>query len=256
MKLKRVRNAAYTDDDPPIVRALRFATEPQPRPWGPFLTGYGVFAVVLGALTISTLGPPRPEKPKPHQITRLFVPARRTESRDHPPEKKRLVSKETRPAVPPPIDLPPVNGKVDLSAIEISVLSDSSNQLPEVMRQQRGTLALVERSDQAVAHYTFEPPDWKMNDEITDVSGRIRFSISPPFTWDLLRSLSGVTAIQMEKYQVDALFDGGYARCLEQEIRKRADAEPNPGRVKAAVLVFTSSRSCGIDVVNLEYTGR
>ena len=151
--------------------------------------------------------------------------------------------------------MPPAKGRVDMNSIEISV-QDDTNELPEVVRQQGRVLALVERGDQSIAHYIFEPPDWIMRDQIVDVSGRIRFAMIPPSRWELLRSLAGSHSIEMEKYQVDALFDSGYARCLEQEIRKRADLSSNQGRVRAAVLAFTSSRGCGIDVVNLEFSGR
>ena len=45
-----------------------------------------------------------------------------------------------------------------MNSIEISVVDDTANQLPEVVRQQQGILALVEREDQAIAHYISNLP--------------------------------------------------------------------------------------------------
>ena len=254
--MKRERHPAYTDDDPRIVLVLRWATEPQPGPWIPFLVGCSAFGVAMGLLTVGALDLSPGEMQPPRKITRLFIPALRSveQARHHPAKARPIASKALQPELDPVT--PPLKGRVDMNSIEISVLDDSGDELPEVVLQQGGVLALVERDDQSMARYTFKPPDWRMSDQIEDVSGRIRFSMPPASRWSLLRSLADSHSIAIENYQVDALFDSRYALCLEQEIRKRADLSPNPGRVKAAVLVFTSSRSCGIDVVNLEFSSR
>jgi hypothetical protein len=254
MIFKRARNPAYTDDDPRIVLVLRWATEPPPAPWIPFLIGCSAFAIGMGVLTVGALDFSPEVLHPPGPVTHLFIPPPRTVNQVRQPPVLKTQAKAPGP-IQDPVDLPLARGRVDMNSIEISV-RDDTNELPEVVRQQGGVLALVERGDQSIAHYIFEPPDWTMRDQIVDVSGRIRFAMIPPSRWELLRSLAGSHSIEMEKYQVDALFDSGYARCLEREIRKRADLSPNPGRVRAAVLVFTSSRSCGIDVVNVEFSGR
>jgi hypothetical protein len=258
MMFKKARHPAYTDDDPRIVLVLRWATEPQPGPWIPFLIGCGAFGIAMAILTVGALDlSTEEERVPPRQVTRLFIPAPRKgeQARQHPAKTQPTASKALQPELDP-VKLPPMKGRVDMNSIEISVLDDSSDELPEVVRQQGGVLALVEPGDQSMARYTFKPPDWRMSDRFEDVSGRIRFSMTPASRWALLRSLADSHSIAIEKYHVDALFDSGYARCLEQEIRKRADLSPNPGRVRAALLMFTSSRSCGIDVINLEFSSR
>jgi hypothetical protein len=251
MIFNKARHPAYTDDDPRIVLVLRWATEPQPTPWKPFLMSCGAFAVIFGFLTAAALDLPPEEVSQPTRVTQLFVPPPRSVeqvSQTHP-----MASNVLRPELASVV-LPPIKGRVDMNSIQISVRD--GDELPEVVRQQGGVLALVERNDRSMARYTFKPPDWIMSDQFEDVSGRIRFSMTPASKWALLRSLADSHSIRIENYQVDALFDSRYARCLEQEIRKQADLSRNPGRVRAAVLVFTSSRSCGIDVVNLEFAGR
>jgi hypothetical protein len=263
MLFERKRNAAYTDDDPPIVLSLRYATEPPPQPWPALFTGGLLHVLTLGLLLVDSFAVPS-EIPKPSRppVTKLFIPPRPRATPEKqpppPPEKKSPVVASAAPRPkredPPPPEPPAVKDRVDMQSIEISVLEDAANELPEVIRRQQGILALVEPGDQSIAHYVFEPPDWKMRDRIADVSGRIRFSMSPPSRWALLRSLAERHSIDMEKYQVDALFDGAYQDCLKSEIRRSAEASPNAGRVRSAVLVFNSSRSCGIDVVKLEFS--
>jgi hypothetical protein len=260
MRLRKTPNPAFTKDDPPIVHSLRYATEPPPKPWGSVLTGCLMQGLVFGILfAASFASSPGPGRQDDGRVTTLVPAPRGADRREQlPPERKTLspAPGAARPKREDPSDPPPVEDRVDMNSIEISIADDNTNQLPEVVRQQQGILALVDREDQSIAHYTFEPPDWRMRDRMVDVSGRIRFSMTPPTRWALLQTLADRHSIAIEKYQVDALFDIAYTSCLEREIRKQADASPQRGRVRAAVLVFTSSRSCGIDVVDLKFTGQ
>jgi len=253
---RKARHSAYRDDDPRIVLALRYATEPQPGPWGAFLTGYAVYSVIAGSLMLGTLEMPEASKPPERRVQRIFIPARRARVRKDPPPRKALISKAAGAQLNDPVEEPPVPGRVDLNAIQISLVEDEANEIPEVIRQQFGEIALVERNDPATAHYVFKPPYWQMSDEIQDVSGMMRIAMIPTSRWALLQSLASSHSISMEKYEVDALFDGRFIACLERQIRKKADETPNAGRVLAALLIFSSSGSCGINVVNLEFTSR
>jgi hypothetical protein len=139
-----------------------------------------------------------------------------------------------------------------MNAIQISIAADSSNQLPEVLRQQGGMLAFLEAKDPSIAFYTFRPPEWHMQDGMVDISGKMRFSMKPASKWPLLQSLASSNGIAMDRFEVDALFDGKFAGCLQQEIQKSA-AGAGKGRVRAVTLVFSSERRCGVDVLNVQF---
>jgi len=255
----KTRHPAYGDDDPRIVLALRAATEPPPRQWNFFVTGCAVECVLLSLAVLSEAGlgadasqPPRPSKSR--SVTMLYIPRPGRTSPTPPPPaplaSRRAPSAPLYPSLPP---APPVKVKIDMSAIAISIVDDTANQLPAVVRQQNGTLALLDLDDPSYARYVFEPPDWRLREGIVDVRRRIRFTMTPPSRWPLLQSIAASNGIQMERYQVNALFDGAFSECLEREIRNHAIASAGSGRVSAVVLAFNSSRSCGIDVLNVEF---
>jgi hypothetical protein len=197
----------------------------------------------------------RPEEARRVQV--LYIPARATAPAE--PEKPKTKSKSNSPVAAPKRvrdlpPLPPVERRVDMNSIEISVALDTANQLPDVIRDQGGVLALVDRDDQSIARYIFEPPNWTMREAITDVSSKVHFSMSPSEQWALLRDLERRYGIEFDHYVVSALFNSDYSGCLQREIKKRADASHTEGNVKSALLVFTSSQPCGIDVLHVSST--
>jgi hypothetical protein len=248
---------AYTDDDPRIVVALRMATEPRARRWNFFLTGCVVESVLLfiAILSEAGFGTVAPQTPKPAKAaapTLLYVPPLRKPHADQPPPPNTLAGRRVPRLLTDPAP-PATKVKIDMSAIEISVVDDAANEIPAVVRQQNGRLALLDADDPSYARYTFKPPDWQMSEQMEDVSRRIRFTMTPPSKWPLLQTLAASNGIKMERYQVNALFDGAFSDCLEQEIRNHTIASPGAGRVSAVVLAFNSSRSCGIDVLNVAF---
>jgi hypothetical protein len=257
---RKTRHPAYTDDDPRIVLALREVTEPRSRRWNFFVHGCAVecFLILLALLSDTDFGmraqkPAKPDRRK--QTTVLYIPRVKppaSQARATPPPPKNALATRHIPQVLDP-QYPPVKVKIDLSAIEISVADDVDNQLPAVVRQQNGMLALLEVDDPKFARYTFTPPDWRMEEGVQDVSRKIRFSMTPLSRWPMVESLIAGGGISLQRYRVDALFDSDFSRCLEQEIRNHANAATGSGRVHTVQLAFNSSRSCGIDVLNVEY---
>jgi hypothetical protein len=258
MFAKTTRHPAYTDDDPRIVLALRAATEPPPRRWKVFARGCVAEFVLLSLVVLgdTDFGPRTEEPPKPRtptHTTLLYIPpVAPPASQAPPPPPPNAAAVRTLPAVPVDPGLASAKVKVEMSAIVISVEDDVGNQLPAVLKQQNGTLALLEAKDPTFAHYTFTPPDWRMEERVVDVSRKVRFTMLQPSRWPMVQSLIAGSGITMERYQLCALFDRGFYRCIEQEIRNHAGASAE-GRVHTVKLAFNSSRSCGIDVLNVEF---
>jgi hypothetical protein len=113
-------------------------------------------------------------------------------------------------------------------------------------------LAFLEATDPSIAFYTFQPPEWRLQDGMVDITGKMRFSMKPPSKWPLLRTLASSNGISMDRFEVDALFDRKFAGCLQQEIQKTA-AGSGKGRVRAVTLVFSSEGRCGVNVLNVEF---
>jgi hypothetical protein len=244
----------YRDGDPPVVASLRWATEPHPRSLGGFLASGAFYAVVLVSLTVVI---PFGKDPKEKRVVRktanLYIPPvrRPSEIRKRPPIK---VISPSAPKIPleDPIAAPPPK-RLDMNSIEISIAEDVGNQLPEVVRQQGGMLAFIDRKDQSIARYIFEPPDWTMRESILDISDKIRFSMIPASKWLLLSRLAQSHGIDLERFEAGALFESDYRGCLEQEIRSYVASGRNSGRVQSALLAFNSKGGCGIDVISVQF---
>ena len=257
MFARRSRHPAYTDDDPPIVRALRAATEPPPWRLNFFFTGCLVEAtlLMLGVLTESISGLPRSVEKhakKDRPMTIVYIPP--SGMRPQPPPPPRGTVAVAKLAIPPVIDYPtPPKSKIKvrLGEITINIAEDTDDQLPSVVRQQNGTFAVLDPNDPSFTRYTFDPPDWQMHPTVLDVRRRMKFRLIPPSNWPLLRSLAESNNLKPDNYQVDALFDGAFSDCLEREIRNRSSG--GTGQVTAVSLAFNSSRSCGIDVLKVDF---
>ena len=73
--------------------------------------------------------------------------------------------------------------QVDLSALKVRLADDITGQLPEVLIEHHGTIALVDREDVTIARYLFQSPEWDMQDGATDISSGLRISMDPPQKW-------------------------------------------------------------------------
>ena len=152
-------------------------------------------------------------------------------------------------------NVPPPNVQVDLNLISLSFADDVSNQLPDVLRDQNGALALVSRDDPGFSRYIIEPPSWTVEESIVDVSGSFTLSMSPPEKWRLLRDVARAHSIPLDRYKACALFDRSWAACLKGRIQERA-GEIAGGRdvqVRRARLAFEATKPCGIDILEVSF---
>lgn len=183
-------------------------------------------------------------------VVAVFTPAPSRAVRTSTP----LLFPVTGPAAPPPQPghtFPPA--AVDLSAIKVSFADDVSSQLPAVLRDQHGMLALLDPDDSSVTQYLFTPPAWEMREVITDISSKLCIRMDPPGKWGLWRAIAARHGIALERYRAYAVFDMAYRHCLLDAIRDRAVAGglPPEGRVVAVRLAFTAARRCGIEVLEV-----
>ena len=140
-----------------------------------------------------------------------------------------------------------------LSAIQLDFDDDVGGRLPEVVRQEHGTLALLDKENPDIAHYLFQPPAWEPRNAVVDVSARLRLWMDPPEKWALFRSLAHSYGIALDQFRAGALFDVSYGRCLQDAIGRAAEIR-HPGvraRVLEARLRFAVDRPCGIEVVEV-----
>ena len=146
---------------------------------------------------------------------------------------------------------------VDMNSIELSFATDTSNQLPEVIRQQRGVLALVDKSDPTIARYVFDPPHWAFHAGIVDISDKVRFAMYAPERWAAVNALAAEHGLQLDQFEVSALFETGYTSCLRDAISLRAtgDRRGAGARVTAARLAFSAVSPCGVNVLEVSFAG-
>jgi hypothetical protein len=219
-----------------------------------FASSAVVHAVALAIFLLAIFPFANPRRRSGSSFVRVFIPR---QERAVAPQKAMMASTpypQTLPPLPQPVFQPPTVS-LDMNAIQISFAEDVTNQLPEVVIQHRGMLALVDKKDPAIAHYLFEPPDWVLHDQIVDISGKVRFAMFPPAKWTLLNSLAARDGLSLDEYQVCALFENTYSRCLRDTIGARAAAQAtSPGaRVTAARLAFSASQPCGVEVLEVSF---
>lgn len=147
---------------------------------------------------------------------------------------------------------------VDLSRIQLSFADDVGRRLPDVLREQHGMLALLDKDNPTVARYLFEPEAWELRAEFIDVSARLRIEMHPPQEWDVLRAVARRHGISLDQYRASAVFDIGYRRCIQEAIRNSplARGPRFAGRISAAHLMFVSGQPCGIQVLEVSLAER
>jgi hypothetical protein len=236
----------------PTLRA--YTGVPEAAPLRGFMYSGIAHLVFLVPLVVSSQLAKIPrEVPPPRTVVRLFLPKQAPTEAERP---KTVLSTseaafEAAPDVAPPLAKVPV----DMSAIELSFAADTGNQLPEVIRQQRGVLALVDKTDPTIARYMFEPPQWAFHPGIVDISDKVRFAMYPPEKWAAVGALAAAHGLQLDQYEVCALFEANYTGCLRDAISSRATSDPRGAgaRVKSARLAFSAASPCGIDVLEVSF---
>ena len=236
-------------DSARLERALHWNSEGH-WPWKCIFASAGLHAfVLLPGLLVGLLvaEEPRPE-PAKETITQIFVPAPSA-----PPEPASPPAAGRLESLPPPQEGPAVpEVAVDLRSMELAFAADVGNQLPDVIRSQRGMLALLDKDDAGIARYLIQPPGWEAREEIVDVSSKLRILMDPPQKWPVFREVAERYGIDLTRYRASAVFDIGYRRCLQDAIRSRAAAEAKAsGRVLTARLAFRTDRPCGIEVLEV-----
>jgi len=186
-----------------------------------------------------------------HTAVAVFAPAPSSASPDSTP----LPSPAPAPPESPPEaarDTLP-EPEVDLGAIKVSFANDVAGQLPAVLRDQHGMLALLDRDDLTVTQYVFRPPAWEMQDAAMDVSSNFRILMDPPEKWVLWREIAARYGITLERYRAYAVFNILYRHCVINAIREQARARGprSGGRVSAVRLAFMADRPCGIKVLEV-----
>lgn len=243
-------------EEPNPIRALRDYSSPtSAAPWPYFACSallHGLVLLLPLLVSIQWVRTRQEPPPQPTTTVRVFIP------KPAPPEDRRVISPTAAtnpvPAAatsPAPIEKVPV----DMGSIELSFATDTSNQLPEVIRQQRGVLALVDKSDPTIARYVFEPPQWVFHPGIVDISDKVRFAMYPPERWSAVNELAAEHGLHLDQFEVCALFETNYTSCLRDAISLRATSDRRSAgtRVTAARLAFSAASPCGVDVLEVSF---
>jgi len=244
------------DDSQALVRALSWQV-PGFRPW----RGLAGSALLHALLALPFIGaaisfiPARASGPPPKTIAMpLFTPGKG----DSPPQRRRIAMppvlslRATAPLAASMPELPDM--KIDLNSIRLSFAPDLRNELPQVVQDQHGMLALLDKEDRTVAHCLVRPPAWEMEEKIQDVSRSLRILMDPPEKWVVFRNVAKKYGIDLSRYQACALFDLGFRHCLKNAILAKASAAPaHSGRVRSARLAIAADRPCGIEVLEVSF---
>jgi len=212
------------------------------------LHGLAIFYLLPGAAGTREI---QAAKPEPQAIP-IFVPAPVAGEPPRPRNEAPALRAGLPPVIQAPVEATP-DVAVDLSTIQLSFADDVPNQLPDVVQAQHGRLALLDKEDQNIARYIFQPPDWQVREAITDVSGQLRLLMDPPQKWSIFRTLAERYGIALDRYQASAIFDVRYRECIQAAIRRRALAGSAPlhARVSAARLAFAARSACGVEVLEV-----
>jgi hypothetical protein len=144
--------------------------------------------------------------------------------------------------------------RVDLGTVRITFAADSRHQLPQVVEDQQGMLALLDRKDTTIAHYLVQPPDWAAHEGVEDISRNLRVFMDPPEEWAVFRKLAIDQGINLSLYQASALFDDTFRHCLKNAIISKASSQPGrSGNVLSARLAVVASQPCGIEVLEVSF---
>ncbi len=142
---------------------------------------------------------------------------------------------------------------VDLNTTQLEFADDVGEQLPEVVRQNRGMLALLEKQDLTFARYILQPPSWEAQEGIWNVSGKFHLIMTPPQRWAVFRRASELYGVDLNRYYACAIFDDVYRHCLKETIRSwvSSRAPGLMGRVFFARLAFAGDQPCGLKVLEV-----
>jgi DNA-directed RNA polymerase subunit L len=203
-----------------------------------------------------------PEFKEPTSVTHaivvpLFVPAPHSFSRHVKALDQRL--QNTDIALDRRLKLPQPEVAVDLSWIRIEFAPDLDQALPEIIRREHASLALLDKelldNDHiAFALFQFQPPSWEERITRVDVTDDLKIKMEPSREWVIFRDLGERYGIDLSRYRACAIFDISYRHCLLESIRLAAKTAPSSAsRVSAARLAFSLDSPCGIKVLEVSY---
>jgi hypothetical protein len=140
---------------------------------------------------------------------------------------------------------------VNLNSVKLSFALDVRNQLPGVVLTQHGTLALLDKTDLAIARYLIEPPLWEPLATVKDLSRSLRFRMDPAAKWPVFRETADRFGIDLNQFIACAVFDAAFGRCLKAAIR-RSIPPGAMGAVSSVHLAFNADCACGIEVLKVQ----
>jgi hypothetical protein len=199
----------------------------------------------------------RPEARHAKKVTPIFTASLHPKREYYRSSLLPNISRDVRivPERPFQPDSNSVEFSIDMNIIQLDFTEDVANELPEVVRMNGGMFALASKADAGSVRYLIEPPDWKVRENVADISGKVRFEMYPAQRWNLLRSVAQIHALDLEVYQASALFNGAYIRCLGDAIRIRVKEMVRSGsaHVVAARLSFAAGSACGVKVLEVSF---
>jgi hypothetical protein len=235
-----------------LERALNWRAA-GPWPWKTMATSLILHSVAISLFTytLHTGTDHRQAPTAPERFVQVFMP--RPSSVPPAPQQVHMPTLGLRE--PPQLELPGPDAPkvaVNFNSINLSFALDVGNQLPAVVEQQHGMLALLDKEDHGLARYLMRPPGWEPRATITDVSRDLRFMMTPPRKWPVFREAEDRYGIDLDRYVAAAVFDSSYRRCLDLAIRRHLSPGTS-GRVSAARLAFAMSGDCGIIVQEVTF---
>jgi hypothetical protein len=237
-----------------LERALYWRSE-GPLPWKSFAAGVGLHVMFV---TVYLSGGPAGaaqavDSPPVARAVPLFNGARMEYQLTRRVQAPVLWPNLQEPAAPRARpDFADVN--VDLSTIRLSFDPDLRNELPQVVQDQRGMFALLDKEDRTITHYLLRPPAFQAQEKMADVSGDLRILMDPPQKWPVFRNVARQSGIDLGNYQACAIFGPGFRRCLKDAIAARASTEGEGlRRVASARIAIAAAQPCGIEVREVSF---
>jgi hypothetical protein len=139
------------------------------------------------------------------------------------------------------------NLKVELTGIKLEFERDVGNELPKLVKREKGGLVLLTRGDQDIADYLFTAPDWKLVRGPVSIRKDYLLLMDPPEDWTIFRELETRNGIPSGKFQGGAVFDLSYSDCITKAIKTEAiSSHKSDGTVVYARLKLTLDDPCGV----------
>ena len=143
---------------------------------------------------------------------------------------------------------------IDMKSIQLDIADDVANQLPGLVSEWGGALALMERNDLSFACYLIRPPEWSVSRTLVDVRGKFQMTMDPAWKWAVLRTAAERNSIALDHYRACALFGIDYKQCLYAAIRLQAMQRYGKSAiVRQARVAFEGGKPCGVNILEINH---